>query len=152
MAGLPRPLDDPEAHDLLWQEFEAQFSWYDRAATRNRASYQSLKVLAIVCGSVVTVLAAVGASPAITASLAASVVVVEGVQQVFQFHANWISYRAAAESLRQHAFLYAAGFDPYDNAGTRRQLLATAMRDVASRETSGWSSHMLQSTARPVTE
>jgi hypothetical protein len=149
-GSLPRPPDDPDAHDLLWREFEAQFSWYDRAATRNRVSYQSLKVLAIVFGSVVTVLAAVGASPGITASLAAAVVVLEGVQQVFQFHANWISYRAAAETLRQHAFMYAAGFEPYDNADTRRPLLATAMRDIASRETSGWSSHMLQSTARQV--
>jgi hypothetical protein len=99
--SLPQPVDPAERDDTLWQALNAQFRWYERAATRNRVSYQALKVVAIVFGAAVAVLAAADAPAAITAGLAASVVVLEGIQQVFQFHPNWITYRATAETLRQ---------------------------------------------------
>jgi hypothetical protein len=78
----------------------------------------------MVFGAAVAVLAAADAPAAITAELAASVVVLEGVQQVFQFHPNWITYRATAETLRQNAFLYVARVGPYASAESRRDQLA----------------------------
>jgi hypothetical protein len=80
--SLPQPVD-PERDDILWQALNAQSRWYERAATRNRVSYQALKVVAMVFAAAVAVLAAADAPAAITAGLAASVVVLEGVQQVF---------------------------------------------------------------------
>ncbi len=147
LAGsLPQPADPGEQHDLLWQELDAQFRWYDRAATRSRLTYQTLKVAALVTGAAVTVLAATGAPAALTAALAASIVVLEGVQQVFQFHSNWIAYRATAETLRQHAFLYAAMVDPYADTQSRRDMLAEFMRDVTTKENTNWTSTMRQAT------
>lgn len=140
--SLPRPVDDPHGQDLLWQQMEAHFRWYDRSATRSRYGYQGLKILALVSGAAVTVLAAIGAPPGLTASLAAVVVVAEGVQQVFQFHANWISYRSTAETLRQHAFFFAAGIEPYDDPSTRRRMLAALLRDLTSKENATWSAAM----------
>jgi len=122
--SLPQPVDPAERDDTLWQALNAQFRWYERAATRNRVSYQALKVVAMVFGAAVAVLAAADAPAAITAELAASVVVLEGVQQVFQFHPNWITYRATAETLRQNAFLYVARVGPYASAESRRDQLA----------------------------
>jgi hypothetical protein len=142
MATLPRPEEEAECKDVLWQQLEAQFGWYDTAAGRSRLGYQALKVTALVLGATVTVLAAVGASAAVTASLAAAIVVVDGVQQVFKFHSNWISYRATAEKLRQHAVLYVAKATPYDDPRTRRQNLATVVRDLTAREVAGWSTTM----------
>ena len=140
--SLPQPVDDTQGHDLLWQQLEAHFRWYDRGATRSRYGYQGLKILALVSGAAVTVLAAVGAPPGLTASLAAVVVVAEGVQQVFQFHANWISYRSTAETLRQHTFFFAAGIEPYNDPSTRRRLLAALLRDLTSKENAEWSAVM----------
>jgi hypothetical protein len=140
--SLPRPGDEAEGRDLLWQEFEAHFRWYDRSATRTRYGYQGLKILALAAGAAVTVLAATGAPAALTASLAAVGVVAEGVQQVFQFHMNWVSYRSTAEVLRQHGFAFAAGVAPYDDPSTRRQLLSTVLRDVTTKETADWSTVM----------
>jgi hypothetical protein len=140
--SLPCPGDDTEGRDLLWQEFEAHFRWYDRAATRTRYGYQGLKILALTAGATVTVLAASGAPAVLTASLAAVGVVAEGVQQVFQFHTNWVSYRSTAEVLRQHGFAFAAGVAPYDDASTRRQLLSTVLRDVTTKENADWSTVM----------
>ena len=80
--------------------------------------------------------------------MAGVIVVVEGAQQIFQFHANWISYRGSAERLRQHAFLYVASVKPYDQPSTRRTRLASALMDVASREKSNWSKVMEQESAK----
>lgn len=148
-GDLPPPVDPQEATDLLWQQLAAQFRWYDTRAFRARLAYYVLKVLALVLAAAVTVLAAVEAPGAVTAALAAGIVVLEGVQQVFQFHANWISYRAVAEALRQHAFRYTASVDPYADRATRRNLLAQAMHSLTSSENAAWASTMRQA-ATPV--
>lgn len=140
-GGLPRPVDDADERDLLWQELAAQFKWYDRAATRSRYGYQSLRLLSLIVSAAVTVLAAIGAPPGLTASFAAAVVVAEGAQQLFQLHVNWISYRSTAETLRQHAFLYAAVASPYTGAG-RRDALAKLMRDLTAGENTTWAATM----------
>lgn len=143
LAGaLPQPTDPADREDLLWQQLEAQFRWYNRQAALNRIAYQALNVAAILVGAVVTVLAASNAPPVLTADCAAAIVVAEGVQQVFQFHTHWISYRATAEALRQHAFQYVAGVGPYTDSLTRRALLADALRALVSSENSNWASTM----------
>jgi hypothetical protein len=147
-GGLPVPVDPADRGDLLWQELNAQFRWYDRAATRSRYGYQGLRLVTLVVGAAVTVLAAVGAAPVLTASLAAVVVVAEGAQQLFQFHANWIGYRATAERLRQHGLLYAAGAAPYAGPG-RRDALAEVVRDATSKENALWATAMRQTAAPP---
>lgn len=147
--SLPQPVDPAERDDTLWQALNAQFRWYERAATRNRVSYQALKVVAMVFGTAVAVLAAADAPAAITAGLAASVVVLEGVQQVFQFHPNWITYRATAETLRQNAFLYVARVGPYASAESRRDQLAEVVRDITAKENASWTGTMRQAAQPP---
>lgn len=144
--SLPQPTDAAERDDLLWQELNALFRWYERAATRTRLSYQTLKVAALIAGAVVTVLAAARAPAVLTAGLAATIVIVEGIQQVFRFHRNWIVYRATAEALRQNAFLYVAGMDPYSDISTRRAKLADVLRDLTSKENASWAATMRQAT------
>jgi len=146
-GSLPAPGGPGEADDVLWQQLEAQFRWYDREATRARLAYYVLKVLALVLAAAVTVLAAIEAPGALTAALAAGVVVLEAVQQVFQFHSNWISYRTVAEALRQHAFLYAAEVGPYVESSTRRDRLAETVHTLTSGESAAWASTMRHAAA-----
>jgi hypothetical protein len=146
-GALPEPARAEDRDDLVWQQMTAIFAWYDKSATRSRLLYQCLKLAALVAGAAVTVLAAISAPAALTASLAGLIVVVEGAQQLFQFHPNWISYRSTAEALRQQAFLYAAGVGPFDDETTRRELLATSLRDLTMRENAAWTSTMRQAQA-----
>ncbi|WP_203710768.1 DUF4231 domain-containing protein [Asanoa siamensis] len=129
---------------LVWRQLQNQYRWYNRSANRNRLAYQGLKVGTLAFGAAVTVMAAVGAPGVLTAVVAAGIVFVEGLQQVFQFHPNWLSHRGVAESLRLHGFLFKAGSSPYDNADTRRGQLAHFLQDVATRESSAWASTMAQ--------
>jgi len=139
MTGCLPPPADPDAADLLWREFCVQFRWYDRAANRNRRMYQILKFLVILAGAAVSVLAALAAPAPLTASVGAAIVVIEGAQQLGQFHANWLNYRATAERMRQHGFSYAAGTVPYDDPHTRRDLLGRSMRETIAKESGIWS-------------
>jgi hypothetical protein len=142
-GALPEPSRHEDREDLLWQEMTAGFTWYDGAATRSRLAYQILKMTALAAGAAVTVLAALSAPPALTASLAGAIVVIEGAQQMFQFHPNWISYRATAEALRQEAFLYAADVAPFNDPATRRDRLAAFLKDVTMRENAKWTLTMM---------
>jgi len=146
---LPQPADPAERADVLWQELAAHFQWYERAATRTRLSYQVIKVAMLVIGAAVTVLAATGASSALTAALAASVVVLEGIQQLFQFQSNWIAYRGTAEAIRQQAFLYVARVGPYAETQTRRGRLAEFMTEITAMESAGWTSTMRRASSAP---
>ena len=67
---------------------------------------------------------------------------------MFQFHANWIGYRAAAETLRQHGFRYAARVAPYAGPD-RRDALAEALGEVITGENAVWVTSMRQSGERP---
>jgi len=146
---LPQPADPGERTDVLWQELAAHFQWYGRAATRTRLSYQVLKVAVLVTGAAVTVLAATRASSALTAALAASVVVLEGVQQLFQFQSNWITYRRTAETMRQQAFMYVAQVGLYADKETRRERLAEFMSEITTTENAGWTSTMRSAPITP---
>lgn len=143
-SSLPTPPRPEDRTDLLWEEFYAQFRWYDKAATRTRLTYQVLKMAALVAGAAVTLLAAISAPAAVTAGIAAVIVIVEGAQQMFQFHANWISYRGSAELLRQQAFLYVADVKPYADQATRRERLAAVLKTVTTKEKTHWSATMKQ--------
>lgn len=145
---LPVPPRPEDRDDLLWQELVAQFGWYDRTATSNRVAYQILKLATLIVGAAVTVLAAISAPGALTASMAAAIVVMEGAQQTFQFHPNWLSYRSTAESLRQHAFSYVADVAPYDDDTLRRDRLAAILKQLTAKENANWAQTMKQSGSR----
>ena len=139
---LPQPADPAERADVLWQELAAYFQWYGRAATRTRLGYQVLKVAVLVTGAAVTVLAATRSSAVLTAALAASVVVLEGIQQLFQLQSNWITYRGTAETMRRQAFMYVAQVGPYADMKMRRERLAEFVNEITAMENAGWRSTM----------
>jgi hypothetical protein len=143
-GSLPAPPRAQDRDDLLWQELTVQFGWYEKAATVSRLAYQILKMTALAAGAAVTVLAAISAPAALTASVAGAIVVMEGAQQMFQFHQNWISYRDTAEALRRQAFLYVSDAGPFDDPATRRGRLAAILNDVTMKESATWTDTMRQ--------
>jgi hypothetical protein len=64
----------------------------------------------------------------VTGGLAADIVVLEGVQHLYQFHEQWIAYRSTAEALKRERYLYLASAGPYADEDRRGQL-ASESRD-----------------------
>jgi Protein of unknown function (DUF4231) len=72
--------------------------------------------------------------------LGALIAIVKGVQQLNQYHANWISYRSTCEALKHEKFLYLAKAGPYAAATDSRVLLAERIEALVSQEHAKWAS------------
>ena len=151
--ALPDPPDTALATHPVWLAYRSQFAAYSRGARTNRIAYQVTRAVALVIAAAVTVSAGVGGPALLTAGLGAAIVVLEGLQQLFQWHVGWIAYRQAAESMRQHALDFLAGVGRYAPADpvARMAALARVRRDVALAENWAWAGRMSRadSTAAP---
>ena len=135
-----RPIESippPVAADPTWDRLEDQISWYDRKSGDNQRLYKWLKLLEIAVAAALPVVAAVHSPVWVTGGLAAVIVVLEGVQHVFQFQQNWITYRSTAEALKHERYLYLAQAGPYSEGDPHRQL-AERLEGLVSQEHAKW--------------
>jgi hypothetical protein len=130
-----------------WERLEDQLGWYDRKSGQQKLWFQRLKVMQIVTAAAIPVVAGVGADAWITGSLGASIVVLEGIQQLFQYQQNWLGYRATAEALKHDKYLYLAQAGPYRDATSRDAVLAERVEALVSQEQSSWSATQTEHTA-----
>lgn len=124
-----------------------QLAWYDAKAAHNRAWFHRLKVAQIVLAALIPVAAGANASGWITGSLGALIVVLEGLQQLFQYQQNWTSYRSTAEALKHEKHLYLARAGPYADAPQVSVELAERVEGLVSQEHAAWSSARKQAAA-----
>jgi hypothetical protein len=125
---------------------EDQLAWYEEKAGRHRRWFQGLKVGQIVVAAAIPAVAAAGASVGVAGALGAVVVVMEGLQQLFQFQQNWIAYRGTAEALKREKFLFLAAAGPYAGPEGRDRLLAERVEGLVSQEHAAWSETQRTST------
>jgi len=123
--------------NMAWDRLQDQATWYDRKSAINQRLYKWLKLLEIVLAASIPVAASGDASRTVLAALGAVVVVLEGMQHLFQFHSNWITYRSTAEQLRHEQFLYLAGAGPYVGSD-RDRVLAERVEGLVSQEHAQW--------------
>lgn len=137
MSDQPQPPAELAGSGATWDRLEDQLGWYDRKSVAAQRAYKRVKLLQLIVGAIVPVVAALQAPPAVTAALAAVVVVAEGAQQLYQWQTNWVLYRATAESLKHERYLYLAEAGPY-SAGNRYQILAERLEGLVSQEHAKW--------------
>lgn len=117
---------------------EDQIGWYDSRSEQNQSWFRRLKVVQIVAAAAIPVAAGASAAEWLVGSLGAGIVVLEGLQQLFQFQQNWTTYRATCEALRHEKFLYEAGAGPYASAARPAALLAERIEGLVSQEHATW--------------
>src|SRR5713226_1144225 len=102
----------PPTNDPTLERLEDQINWYDRKSARQKRYFNILKVVTIVAADAIPFLVAlpldVKFSQMITAALGAVIVVIEGIQQLYQLQTNWIQYRSTCENLRHEKYLFLA--------------------------------------------
>jgi hypothetical protein len=138
--GSPADTGSPVPAGAAWERLEDQLGWYDRKSAHHKKWFYRLKVAQIVIAAAIPASAAAGASAAIAGVMGATIVVFEGLQQLFQFQQNWLTYRATAEALKHEKFLCAAGAGPYAGAGRPSALLAERVEGLVSQEHAAWTS------------
>jgi hypothetical protein len=125
------------AGDPAWERLEDQLGWYDRKSVDAQKAYKRVKLSQLIVGATVPVVAGLQVTPAVTATLAAFVVVAEGAQQLYQWQTNWVLYRSTAESLKHEKYLYLAGAGPYSD-DDRHRVLAERLEGLVSQEHAKW--------------
>jgi hypothetical protein len=129
----------PDTEDPTLTRLAEQIDWYNRKAGTNQRQYKAIKLAQILLGALVPVVAAIDdSSRVILGALGAGVVVLEAVQQLFQFHRNWIAYRATCEALKREEHLFTVGGGEYAGVANPKVLLAERLEALISRETGEW--------------
>jgi Protein of unknown function (DUF4231) len=123
-----------------------QIGWYDRKSLSNQARFKLLKLVTLVAGGLVPILALSNAPSIAVAGVGFLIVVVEGLQQLNQYYANWISYRSTCEALKHEKFLFLAKAGPYAAAIDSIVLLAERIEGLVSQEHAKWVSAQEQVT------
>lgn len=135
----PAEIGYPESP--TWERLEDQIAWYDGRAQHNQRWFKGVKVCELVVAAAIPVGAAAGLSAPAVGGGGAVVVVLEGLQQLQQYHENWINYRSVSEQLKHEKFLYLAGARPYAGVAEPERLLAERVEGLVSQENATWLAH-----------
>ena len=128
----------PSQTDITIERLEDQIRWYGRAGSRSKTAFQSLKICTVIGAALVPALS--GIDKRITAGLGVFIVIMEGLQQLYQFQTNWITYRSTAEALKHEKYLYFGKAGVYATASDPHLLLAERIESLVSQEHANWSS------------
>ncbi len=124
--------------DVTMARLEEEISWYDRRSGYNQKVYKILKFATVAFAAIVPVAAGLGAPAWVTGGLGVLVILVEAVQQMNQYHHNWISYRSTCESLKHEKYLFVATAGPYASAENPLRMLAERVESLVSQEHAKW--------------
>lgn len=132
------PTDIAPEGSPAWNRVQDQIAWYDAKSQVNQRWFKWLKVCQIVTAAAIPVLAGVSAPAWLIGSGGASIVVLEGLQQLQQYQQNWTNYRATCEQLKHEQFLFMAQAGPYGVTPNPEALLAERVEGLVSQEHAAW--------------
>ncbi len=117
---------------------DEQIDWYDKKSMANQKYFKRCKIIEMISAASIPFTAGFSAPALLTASLGLLIVIIEGLQQLNQFHNNWITYRSTCEALRHEKYLYLGNAGPYCKAEGRVSLLAERVESLVSQEHAKW--------------
>jgi hypothetical protein len=122
------------------ERLDDQIRWYGRKSESAQTWFKALKIAQLLTAGAIPLVSifAIAGPEKITASLGLAVLLIEGLQQLNQFQANWISYRMMSETLRQERFLFEAKAGPYSKSERPLELLAERVEGLIAREHGKW--------------
>jgi hypothetical protein len=130
----------PETADL--QAFIAErVRHWSHKANMARLCALSLKAIQITMAGSLPILALAvpkAASPAVSGTIGACIVIVEGFQQSFRFEQFWMIYRQCANRLANEERMFRFRAGPYEQASRPEALLASRVNDLLSDRLDRW--------------
>lgn len=102
-----------------------------------QAAYKRTKVAELVVATAVPVTAGTGVPPFVIGLLGAVIVILEGLQHLYQWQQNWVLYRSPAEALKHERYLLLAEAGPYAGSD-RMRVLAERVEGLVSQEHARW--------------
>jgi hypothetical protein len=137
--------------DIVLERLDDQLNWYDRKASYNEKRFKIFRITTIVISVSIPLCAAFVPYPLVTGTLGALIALCEGLQQLNQYHQNWLTYRSTAEALKHEKYLFLSLAGPYASAENPRTFLAERVESLVSQEHSKWASAREQVTKSTTT-
>jgi Protein of unknown function (DUF4231) len=130
----------PTPEEVTLQRLDDQIAWYGQKSSVNQRRFKLMKGITIASAAAIPVLTttAIPDGRYIAAGLGVLIAVVEGLQQMNQYHSNWTAYRSTSESLKHEKYLYLAKAGPYLSAQNPQGMLAERIESLISQEGSKW--------------
>jgi hypothetical protein len=141
----PPPEGSTMQDDATMKRLDCQIDWYDGKSGTNQRCYKAFKVIVFIVAALIPLLSGVQVPVLwvpvwVLGAMGAAIAVIESVQQLYQFHGNWISYRSTCEALKHEKYLYLAKARPYVTAMDMHALLAERVESLVSQENAKWAS------------
>jgi hypothetical protein len=138
-----------ESHPA-WIRLNDQLRWYSQKSGNYKNWYTRLRIFQTGLAVLIPVASHLDPETAkwATSLAGALIATLEGIQQINQYSTLWVTYRSAAESLKQQKFLFLSSAGPYaiPSIEERLVMLAERVEEVVSTEHSGWIVKVKQST------
>jgi|SRR5581483_8005450 len=145
----PKRTGQTTGEDVTLDFLEDQIGWYGRKSRSNQRAFKLLKVCTIAGAACIPVLAQIPDAKYVVAGLGVGIAIIEGLQQLNQYHSNWISYRATSSALKRERLLYLAKAGVYASAEHPGALLAERIDAAVSAEHGKWESAQRQEKKEP---
>ncbi len=131
-----------QSQDDVIKYAEEMLVWYDKAANRNRLCFYFLKSVQLVLAAAIPVFSLLpslrGVQPILSGISGATLVILEGFQQTFQFQQQWTQYRATWSTLKAEEYLFRAQAGPYKGISGPEASFAERVADLVSSENKAW--------------
>lgn len=127
-----------EEQDSGYVRLEQQIRWYDTKSRSAQKWFKHVKVAEFIFSAAVPITAMInGPTTAVFGFIA---VILEGLQQLYQWQHNWITYRSTCEALRHEKYSYLGGSGVYDGLDTEdaRKVLVERVESLISTEHAKW--------------
>lgn len=130
---------------------EESLVWYGTKSSINKAWFQRLRFLTILSAALIPFVSTNADIPfghQMAAVLGVVIAVMEGLQQLKQYHESWVNYRTTEEALKHERYLYLAKAGAYRASDAPAPLLAERVEALVGTEETRWMSR--QTSAGPV--
>lgn len=96
--------------EYLKERVDNQINWMETKSAYNQKKYKQFKVAEIVVAAAIPFLAGLQTQvpevAIVTGLLGVVVVILSGLQQLYKYHENWLTYRSAIEELKREKILF----------------------------------------------
>ena len=135
-------IPDEVKNHPAWIRLEDQRKWYARKSALNQKNYKRIKLFQIILAASIPIIALIDTdyTKFIVAILGALIAILEGTQQLYQFHTLWTEYRSTAEHLKHEKYLFLSLSGQYRGFDQEEALLLLAQRieEHISKEHAKW--------------
>ncbi len=105
------------AEEYIQNRVDEQIDWYYERSEAAKLKHRAMRTMELVVAGTVPVLAGFASSNTVgevlVAVVGASIVVLVALQELGQYHKQWLECRSICDALRQERALYLTGSGPY---------------------------------------